>query len=275
MGEVCHDLPATAAPFGSLAAMRTLVVDGIEPWPGYGTAVSRALLRRAAAGQEGEVFRLSIPRRAVAFGKHDTLGAGYPQAAAIARSRGFAAIERMAGGRAAVFHEQTLAFSWTIPEIDPAAGIRDRFRRVDELFVDVLAAFSIVAVPGEVPGEYCPGAFSLAVSGRKVLGVGQRLTKGAAHVGGVLVVANASLINDVLVPVYEHLGIAWDPSTTGALTDTAPGLTVETVRDAVAATLLAGGDAVRGELDPVTVELADRLAPTIRSPSATSTDGPP
>jgi hypothetical protein len=51
----------------------------------------------------------------------------------------------------------------------------------------------------------------------KVMGVGQRLIAGAAHVGGVVVVDDAEAINRVLAPVYGELAIDWDPAATGAL----------------------------------------------------------
>ena len=47
------------------------------------------------------------------------------------------------------------------------------------------------------------------------MGVGQRIVKGAAHVGGVIVLGASARIRDVLVPVYERMGFAWDPATRG------------------------------------------------------------
>jgi hypothetical protein len=51
------------------------------------------------------------------------------------------------------------------------------------------------------------------------MGVGQRLVRGAAHVGGVIVVQDARRIRDVLVPVYDALGLTWDPATAGSIED--------------------------------------------------------
>src|SRR5207244_3727585 len=83
---------------------------------------------------------------------------------------------------------------------------------------------AIVARGGEGPGEYCPGEHSVNARGQvKVMGVGQRLVATAAHVGGVIVVSGAERIRQVLVPVYEALGLTWDPSTVGALADEVPG----------------------------------------------------
>jgi lipoate-protein ligase A len=128
---------------------------------------------------------------------------------------------RIAGGRAAVFHEDTVRFGWTIPVDDPAATIHDRFEQLADAIVEALASFDIIGTIGEVEGEYCPGRYSVHISGRKVMGVGQRLSKNAAYVGGVVVLDRADVINDVLDPVYRHLQLPFDPGTTGALSDVA------------------------------------------------------
>jgi hypothetical protein len=87
---------------------------------------------------------------------------------------------------------------------------------------------------GEVPGEYCPGEFSVNARGKtKLVGVGQRILLRAAHVGGVVVVAEGERIRDVLVPIYEALGLEWDPTTAGSLQDEVPGITWEDAERAI------------------------------------------
>jgi lipoate-protein ligase A len=143
-------------------------------------------------------------------------------------------VERLAGGRAAVFHEKTLAFSWAVRDPNPQSGIMERFTLVSSLINRVFRNLGLDSRIGEVPGEYCPGDYSINIGGLvKVMGVGQRLVKGAAHIGGVIVVDDASQIRDVLIPVYRALRIDWDPRTTGALADRAPGLDVEVVAEAI------------------------------------------
>ena len=46
----------------------------------------------------------------------------------------------------------------------------------------------------------------LKVVNQGAMGVGQRLVRGAAHVGGVVVVDQGDRIRDVLLPVYDALG---------------------------------------------------------------------
>ena len=115
-----------------------------------------------------------------------------------------------------------------------------------------------------MPGENCPGGFSVNAGGRvKLAGLGQRLIAGGVHVGGVIVVERADLVREALVPVYAALGLDWDPATAGAVADEVPGATVEDVLEA----LRAEYGTVKSELDDETLALARRLAPEHLAPS--------
>jgi octanoyl-[GcvH]:protein N-octanoyltransferase len=198
------------------------------------TAVSHALLRRASDEVEPETLRLHRPGAIVAFGPQDHLAPGYRRAVEAARARGFAAIERLAGGRAAVFHEETIAFSWIRPDPQPRLHIRERFEEVAAIMAGAIRSLGIDARVGEVPGEYCPGAHSVNARGKtKLMGVGQRLVQRAGHVGGVVVVGGSERVRDVLLPVYEALELTWDPATAGSLRDEAPSVTWSDARAAI------------------------------------------
>jgi lipoate-protein ligase A len=198
------------------------VTRRFEGRPDLDTAISRAILDRVASGELPETLRLFVADRMVAFGRQDVANPEYAAAVEAARSAGFAPIERLAGGKAAVFHEATLAFSWAIPEPRPRETIHQRFEAIASIVVEALISLGVDAHIGEVPGEYCPGTFSVNAGGRaKIMGVGQRLIAGAAHVGGVVVVDRTDLINRVLTPVYDALGYEWNPEATGAVTDEA------------------------------------------------------
>jgi len=196
-----------------------VITQGLSEDGPLDTATSKCLLDAVGRAEIGETLEVATPHRVLAFGKHDTTASGFVAAVASARERGFEPTVRIAGGRAAVFHEQTVRFGWTMPVADPAATMHERFAILAKAVVGTLAEFGIAGTIGEVPGEYCPGKYSVHVSGRKVMGVGQRLTKSAAYVGGVVVLDRADAINDVLIPVYSHLDIPFDPATTGALSD--------------------------------------------------------
>jgi octanoyl-[GcvH]:protein N-octanoyltransferase len=236
-----------------------LVRDGFPHDMALDTAVSRVLLTEASAGLE--TIRITVPGRAVAFGKHDAAVDGFDDAVAAAHDAGYAAIVRMAGGRAAVFHEGTVALSWTMPEEHPIEGIRRRFTMASQLVVDALETIGVDAAIGELPGEYCPGEFSVRVGPVKVAGFGQRLTRSAAHIGGVIVVRDAAALRDTLVPVYTALGLDWEPATAGAIEDAAPGLGPLHVIGAIVARLGRDADLVATSLTPDVVEAAGAIAP--------------
>ncbi len=211
-----------------------LLRDGFPSPPALDTAVSSILLRRVSDGRYPEALRVYRPGPVVAFGPKDRHEPGYAEAVAAARDRGFGAVERLAGGRAAVFHEGTIAFSWVLPDATPRARIRARFDELASLMVGAFGRLGIDARAGAVPGEYCPGEHSVNAGGRtKLMGVGQRLVSHAAHVGGVVVVDGSARIREVLIPVYRALGLDWDPRTVGALADERPGLTWDAAADAI------------------------------------------
>ena len=227
------------------------------------TAVSHALLRSVAAGETEAFLRLYVPDRVVAFGRSDRAAARYTTAVRAARAHGFIPVERLAGGNAAVFHEKTLAFSLVTAEADPKIGIGSRFRFIAELMRDSFVELGLDARVGEVAGEYCPGSWSVNISNRtKVMGVGQRLVRGAAHIGGVIVVDDPEIIRDVLVPIYRALEIDWDPRTTGALSDRAADLTIELVADTVLSRFRRVFELSRSELPQGVVSRGHELVST-------------
>lgn len=199
-----------------------LVVSAFSNPPELDTAVSYASLKEVAARRLPDLFRIHTPARIVAFGRQDTHSPGYGQAIAACEQEGFTPVVRLAGGRAAVFHEATLAFSWQTRTTQPTLGIYERFEFITGVLVAALGSLGFEAEVGEIPGEYCPGRYSIHVSGQKVIGIGQRLVDGAAHVGGVIVVDDRTSINRVLEPVYRALGLTWEPGVTGALADHRP-----------------------------------------------------
>ena len=184
----------------------------------FGTGVSAALMRRVARGELAPTMRLHRTGAILAFGRLDKLRPGYRRAVEIARAHGYEPIERLAGGRAAVFHEGSISFSRATRERSANAGTRTRFGEMAETVAAALGRLGVDGRVGEVEGEYCPGGYSVNARGEvKLAGIGQRVITAGAHVGGVLVVRGAGRINDVLVPVYEALEIDWRPETTGSV----------------------------------------------------------
>ena len=134
-----------------------------------------------------------------------------------------------------------------------------------ELLAAALRGLGIDARVGEVPGEYCPGAWSVNARGRtKLVGIGQRLIAGAAHRGAVIVVGGERADSRVLVPVYEALGLDWDPATAGSLEDELGELGLDAVEAAILSELKERYRLSEQELDAATLELATRLEPEHR-----------
>lgn len=245
----------------SISVNHVTLIDESFPEPGaMDVAVSHSILSAVAAGDIDGVFRLHVPGRVVAFGLADRVAPGYRSAVRAATAHGFSAVERLAGGRAAVFHENTLAFSWAVPDPEPRARIKERFEIISSVMIEAFESLGVDARPGQLLGEYCPGEWSVNVGGKvKVMGVGQRVVRGAAHVGGVIVVDDGHKIRDVLVPVYRALKLDWDPRTAGALADRAPGLDTDHVAAAVIEAFGERFQLVRGELPTHIVQRATTL----------------
>ena len=229
--------------------------------PELSTAVSRAILTRVAAGELPATARVHVPGREVAFGRQDAASPGFDRAAEAARSAGYAAAVRMAGGRAAVFHPGTVAVARAYPDAQPSRRTYQRFEEMAGVVRRALARLGVEAEIGEVPGEYCPGAYSVGVAGkRKLAGIGQRMIRGGAHVGIVVVASGEEEIRDVLVPVYRELGLEWDPATAGsASAELGREVPAEAVADALIAELGATHEIEEADVDEGTMELAREL----------------
>ena len=204
--------------------------------------------------------RIHRPANEVAFGRQDLASPGYEEAARAARAAGFAAVERLAGGRAAVFHQGTIAIARAYADPEPPKRTYARFEEMADVITAALRGLGVDARVGEVPGEYCPGAYSVNARGTtKLAGIGQRMIRGGAHLGGVVVASGGSEIADVLRPVYRALELDWDPATSGSVTDElGREVTPDEVEEAVIAELEKRYELVSSELDEETLRAATR-----------------
>jgi lipoate-protein ligase A len=236
--------------------------DSFEDDPALDAGVSRALMLRVAEGELPETLRIARPGTTVAFAKRDAVTDGYDEAVRAARAHGFDATLRLAGGRAAVFHDGTMEIGHALPEPEPRAGIHARFERTSDRLARALRRLGVDARVGEVPGEYCPGRYSVNARGlMKLAGIGQRIVAGGSHTGVVLVVSGEQRINDVLRPVYQALDLSWEPRVTGSVAAESPDASWHAVRDALLAEYARDYELVAGELDSETLTLARSLAP--------------
>jgi octanoyl-[GcvH]:protein N-octanoyltransferase len=198
------------------------------------------LLGLAKTGRIGPTLRLYRPAPTVAFGQRDAHLPGFEAAARACRDLGFEPLVRKAGGRAAAYHEGTLIVDHVEPHADAIAGAKGRFAFFGEMLAGALRSAGVHAAVGEIPGEYCPGEFS--VHGQdpadpqhriKLIGTAQRVVSGGWLFSSVIVVENSPPIRSVLEASYAALGLEWDPATAGAVNDLVPGVDVAAVEAAV------------------------------------------
>jgi octanoyl-[GcvH]:protein N-octanoyltransferase len=246
-----------------------LVSDPASVEPALDAAISRALMLRVASGELPDTLRVSRPGPSVAFGKRDQISAGYADAVAAARAHGFEATERLAGGRAAAFHEGTIHLGHSLHDSDPRRRVTERFEATADLIADALRDLGVEAHVGEVEGEYCPGRHSVnARRATKLAGVGQRVIRDGAHVGGVVVVDGADRIVEVLDPVYSALDLRWRPEATGSVASEGEDLGWEDVRAAIERRYAERYDLLAVDLDDETLALARTLQPEHLGPTA-------
>jgi lipoate-protein ligase A len=239
----------------------SLITGGLSGDAALDTATSRAILQRVSSGDLPATLQVGTPHQVVAFGKHDTLAPRFAEAVEIALDHGFDPTVRIAGGRAVVFHPGTVRFAWTVPEDEPAQTMHERFSLLADSVVATLAEFDVSAQVGELPNEYCAGGYSVHLAdGGKVMGVGQRLSRHAAQVGGMIVINDAASINAVLEPIYDELEIPFDPAMTGAVSD-ARALNPDEVARALAQRLSPSGGMDPSSVDAETHVLAASLRP--------------
>jgi lipoate-protein ligase A len=202
--------------------------------PALEVALAAVLLDAVARGERGPALRCYRPRPTVAFGRRDTFLPGFASAASAARDHGFVPVIRAPGGRAAAYDEGCLVLDEIMPAKDSLTGIQDRFAREAESQAEALRRLEIDARVGEVPGEYCPGAFTVNARGRKkLIGAAQRLVRGGWLLSTVVVVENAARVRSVLESVYDALGLEWDPASVGAVAEEAPRVSVDDVEQAL------------------------------------------
>lgn len=188
--------------------------------------VERTLERTAEDG----VRRLQVwrPLPQVAFGRRDLREEGYEVAVDAAESRGLAATERTAGGRAVVHTGSTAAFAVTEPA-DGREEIRDRYCRVSDAVEEALETLGVDVDCREAEASFCPGDHSLSTSSGKVVGVAQRVVDGAALVSGVVLVDDLEATVDALDEVYAALGLEFDPDAVSTLAESNPDVDVRGV----------------------------------------------
>ncbi|MFB6177649.1 MAG: biotin/lipoate A/B protein ligase family protein [Halobaculum sp.] len=180
-------------------------------------AATRELVEQVGE-TEVPAIRVWRPGRQVAFGRRDTRADGYAEARAAAEDQGFPPVERSVGGRAVAYAETTLAFAHAVPTDGTRQGLDERYERAVETVTNALRECGAAVEAGEPAAAYCPGDYSVsAVEGGKIAGIAQRVRQDAALVAGSVTVAERAAIREVLVPVYDALGVEFDAESVGSV----------------------------------------------------------
>ncbi len=186
-------------------------------------AVGPALLHQAARGPSmspgaAPVLRIYRPRPTVAFSGRDCSAPGIGRAGAAARAHGFTPVRRGAGGRAVAYHGGALCIDHVSPDDAEKRSIAERFVLFGAMYRQMLRSLGLEAAVGEVPGEYCPGEYSVNDGhGHQLIGTAQRLVPGAWLFGTVVVIRDREPLREVLEAVHAELELDWDPATVGAI----------------------------------------------------------
>lgn len=200
------------------------------------------ILRAVRSGSAGPVLRIYQPRPTVAFGRRDELLPGFAAAQRAVKRAGYTPVVRKVGGRAAAYHRGCLVIDHIEPASDPKAEIQQRYALFADMVVAAMEELDVAAEVGEIPGEYCPGEYSVHATGRtidsptatiKLSGAAQRIVQGAWYFSTVVVVEQSEPIRAVLTDVYRSLGLEWNPATAGAVEDLRPGTRVSDVESAL------------------------------------------
>ncbi|MES3516232.1 MAG: lipoate--protein ligase family protein [Natronomonas sp.] len=206
-------------------------------------AADRAATRRLVddVGSSGEpVVRVWVPPRQLAFGRIDAHSDGYETAKRAARARGYPPQEREVGGRAVAYTGVTTLAFVRMTAVEGRSGISDRYDDAVDAVRTALGSIGVDAIEGEPEATFCPGTHSLQADG-KIAGLAQRIGDGVAQTAGIVIVAETNALTDVLDPVYDALGVPFDPATVGSVSEAGGPADPVIVRDAVESTLAGDG----------------------------------
>lgn len=209
------------------------------------------VLRAARELPDGaRLLHLRAARPSIAFSRRDTHREAFDAAARVAAELGYPPLVRHVGGAFAPLSEGSLVIDsyGTSPEASTTSIAR--FAEHSEALCAALAGVGLDARVGELPGEYCPGEFSINVAGRvKVAGVAQRVSGRAWVVSTVLQVRGVDALREVTARCARALDEQVDVATMGDLASEGTELGLADVARHVAAEFVRAG--LVGEQDVI------------------------
>ena len=214
-------------PFDPLAPDAAALVIRQEERADAATDLARSveLLRAVADGviAQRRVVRVYTPVPTVAMSRRESRMPGFEIARRAAIGRGFTPAVRPTGGRAVAYDESCVVFDVITREDEGSIDQARFFREIGDALVVAMRRLGVDARVGDVPGEYCPGEFSINARGEvKLIGTSQRAVRGARLLSGMLPLGGVERFVDVLLAVNAALELDWDPATFGTLATEVP-----------------------------------------------------
>jgi len=204
--------------------------------------VASSLLEFTAKARPGTVVvRAYVPEPTVAFSRKETMSPGFWNAVSAAAAHDFTPVVRSTGGKTVAYDKHCLVID-VFSTTQTAHGDNSfAFRSVGGQLSKALRSIGVHARLGPVPGEYCPGDYSINARGEvKLIGTAQRVTRGARLVSALVTVGETDHLVGVVSDVYSELSYDWRPQTLGSVGNEVPGVSAVGVRDVLVAELLGG-----------------------------------
>ena len=207
--------------------------------------LSTGLMRFVAASPDvPRLIRAYRPEPTVAFSRRESLLPGFESALTAAAIYGFTPVIRPTGGRAVSLDPSCLLIDVIEPVSRRYEGHRAAFRGVAEALASGLRSLDVDAFVGEVPGEYCPGEFSVNARREvKIVGISQRVIRGARLVSAMIAVEEPGVLPDLLAEVYRELAFPWRTETFGSVSREAAAVSFAQVSSALQEALCPDGAA--------------------------------
>ncbi|MFL5839352.1 MAG: biotin/lipoate A/B protein ligase family protein [Thermoleophilaceae bacterium] len=180
--------------------------------------MSRGLLEAVASGELDGALRIWTPVPALALSRLDELRPGAEAATAAAGRAGLETVRRVSGGRAVVLGRGSFCAGFAEPATT-FEGTQERYERLSGALIAALADVGVEAERGELPGEWCPGAWSIRSGPVKLAGLAQRAIKGAAWVDAVVDLGPDPAARSLLKEVYAALELPLDPATVASVSE--------------------------------------------------------
>ncbi len=119
-------------------------------------------------------------------------------------NQGYAVAVRNSGGAAVPLDKGVLNISLILPNRAGITKLHDDFAILAGLIQETISciAGAVEVSVGEIAGAYCPGAFDLAINGRKFCGIAQRRQTGAYIVHAFIIVEGVGAARARLVADY-------------------------------------------------------------------------